>query len=179
MRRDFGSKYQDIVIKGKVVEKGRRSAMRRIDVMPIDFESKVVLDMGCNVGGMLFAISDKIKRGYGIEGNVEAVNRALELSKKYNINNINFKCADIETGEIILGRYDVGFMLSLANWIVNWKDIVLKMKNSCDILVFEAHGRKDKQDKQIDFIHKNFRKVELLLKEAEDGNERSMFLCSK
>ena len=51
---------------------------------------KIVLEFGCGLGRNLFAISDKIKYGYGIDINPLYIRLAKKIAKKYSFGNLNF-----------------------------------------------------------------------------------------
>ena len=50
----------------------------------------IVLEFGCGIGRNLFAISDKIKVGYGLDINALYIRLANKLAKKYTFGNLNF-----------------------------------------------------------------------------------------
>jgi SAM-dependent methyltransferase len=173
--KKFSYNYTTIRIKDEVIE-GSRDPLDRITKIPLDFTDKSVLDLGCNVGGMLFAISDKISKGYGYDVNPNAINTANIYKDKYNLNHLSFFLQDLENVDSLsLPKTDIVFMLSLAIWIPNWKNIIEKIDPS--VLVFEAHGEDYRKKEQIDFLHTKFSKV--LLIETIEGNYRNLYLCEK
>jgi SAM-dependent methyltransferase len=63
------------------------SQMLRI---PIDFGGKTVLEFGCGLGGNLLAISNRIRRGIGIDINGGYVRIARRRAAKEGIRNLTF-----------------------------------------------------------------------------------------
>lgn len=67
--------YHTITIEGKLLQ-GQRDNYKRLSKIPYDFSNKVVLDIGCGAGGILHAVSNKIKYGIGIDRNFRLINLA-------------------------------------------------------------------------------------------------------
>lgn len=65
-----------------------------------------VVDFGCGDGDLLFTISKKISYGIGIDKSKKRITRANYISKKKNIQNIQFKTLDLTTDKILLNQYD-------------------------------------------------------------------------
>ena len=57
---NFNSGYHTFDIDGHEF-KGQRNPKLRFENMPFSFNDLSVLDIGCNQGGMLYSLSDKIK----------------------------------------------------------------------------------------------------------------------
>ena len=60
--------YQAVVI-DDIKLKGNRDCEQRLDIIKknLDLNNKNIIDIGCNIGGMLFPISNIIKNGAGID----------------------------------------------------------------------------------------------------------------
>lgn len=167
--------------KGKLISSGiadySRDPLERINSIPVDFNDKTVLDLGCNCGGILFAVADKIKYGYGFEINSDAIKHANELVDAYKINNLNFNVADLSKWQDYnLPKTDIVFALAIAKWIQPWRDILLYV--NAPIVVFETHGKKNMQPEQVEWLEKHYTLVELLLEGYEQG-KRKLYLCKK
>jgi 2-polyprenyl-3-methyl-5-hydroxy-6-metoxy-1,4-benzoquinol methylase len=169
----FGYNYTTIYLKDQIIE-GKRDPMLRIKSIPIDFTGKSVLDIGCNVGGMLFALSSKISTGYGYDVNHRAIETANDIVKKNNIDNLFFEQSNLENyKDINFPKTDVVLMLSIAVWISTWKDIINKIKPS--LLIFESHGKMEDQKDQLDFLNEKFN--EIIFIETEEEHGRKLYLC--
>ena len=171
--KKFSYNYTTIRINDEIIE-GTRDPLNRLNCLPIDFSNKSVLDLGCNVGGILFAISDKISRGYGYDINQTAIDIANSIKKKHNLDHLEFFLENLEDAENIdFPKTDIVFMLSIAVWIPNWKDIIEQLNPS--LLVFEAHGKEDTKSNQVTFLKSKFKIVSLI--ETPEGNYRNLYLC--
>lgn len=171
--KKFSYNYTTIRINDEIIE-GTRDPLNRLNYLPVDFSNKSVLDLGCNVGGMLFAISDKISRGYGYDVNPMAIDTANSIKEKYGLNHLEFILENLENAENIdFPKTDIVFMLSIAVWIPNWKNIIEQLNPS--LLIFEAHGKEDTKSNQVNFLRSIFSKV--LLIETPEGDYRNLYLC--
>jgi SAM-dependent methyltransferase len=171
--KKFSYNYTTIRINDEIIE-GTRDPLNRLNCLPIDFLNKSVLDLGCNVGGILFAISNKISRGYGYDVNPMAIDTANSIKEKHRLDHLEFFLENLENAENIdFPRTDIVFMLSIAVWIPNWKNIIEKLNPS--LLIFEAHGKQDTKSNQVNFLKSKFTKV--LLIETPEGDYRNLYLC--
>ncbi len=170
----FGNNYTSVYLENEVII-GKRDPMLRIKAIPLDFSEKTVLDIGSNVGGMLFALSSKISAGYGYDVNHQAIATAKELSKNNNIKNLFFEQCNLENyKDINFPKTDIVFMLSIAVWISAWKDIIEKINP--DTLIFEAHGKLEHQTDQLGFLQKKFKNVIFL--ETNEDHGRKLYMCN-
>jgi SAM-dependent methyltransferase len=171
----FSYNYTTIRINNEVIQ-GTRDPLDRLNYIPLDFSNKSVLDLGCNVGGMLFAVSDKISKGYGYDINPQAINTANSIKEKHKLNHLTFTLSDLENlKNIKFPKVDIVFMLSIAVWVPNWRDIIDQLNPS--LLIFEAHGKEDTKSNQVNFLKSKFTKV--LLIETPEGDYRNLYLCEK
>jgi hypothetical protein len=171
----FGGSYTSIYIDGKLIAEGGRNPFKRLDLIPIDFKDKTIIDLGSNCGGMLFSIADKIKQGYGYEVNPEAIDNANRIKKEFKIDNLTFFLQDLEnTEEISFPGVDIVFMLSISRWVRNWKDLIKKINPK--ILIFEGHGKSHEVEDQTNFINEYFLKVDHLSTFREQ-RLRYLYLC--
>jgi SAM-dependent methyltransferase len=181
LKRDCGAVYTTIHGKNNVIQ-GRRDPYKRIRALEkvYDFSQKTVVDIGCNSGGMLFALQSQgsLKKGFGYEISEKCLNIARDQVKMDGLKNIKFIEQDLTLP--IVKEYpkcDIAFMFSVANWVGQWRYILRALQRSADCVAFEANGRPGKQLDQIDFLHGNFDSVRRVLIDAEDGNIRRLFLC--
>ncbi len=158
-----------------VSEKGKRDPMRRINKIPINFKNKSVLDLGCNSGWMLFSISNLISYGVGFDGDGDEIQKANKIKKELKLNNLDFFVMDFENDVLSFPKTDIVFMLSIAYWVKNWKELIKITQPQ--VLVFEAHGSSKKRKEQIDYLNNIFKKVRYLLSEEEGKAFRDLVLC--
>lgn len=171
----FGGDYTSIYINNELIVKGSRDPFNRINKIPLDFSSKTVLDLGCNCGGMLFSLSDKIKYGYGLEVNEEAVNNANTIINDFNVKNIEINLKNLEElDNFSFPKTDIVFMLSISRWVSTWKKIIEIINPK--VLVFEAHGKPAQVEEQLIFINSYFKSVEHLLT-ARENKIRHLYIC--
>lgn len=173
----FTNNYTKIYYKDQLISEGIRDPLTRIKHISLDFNDKTVLDIGCNCGGTLFSIADKIKFGYGCDINPFAIDFANGLIKQYNIKNLNFKVADLSKWQDYnLPKTDIVFALAIAKWIQPWREII-KYVNA-PAVIFETHGKGNMQPEQVNWLKENYNTVELLLENYEEG-KRKLYLCKK
>ena len=159
---------------GKKIIKGRRNPYNRLNKIPYDILlNKSILDLGCNNGGMLYPIADKISLGIGYDGDETSIEEARVLTKEQGFENLEFHVMDFEKDELIFPQTDIVFMFSISNWVKTWKKIIEILKPN--ILFFEAHG--SRMEKQERFLEEKFETIELLLAEKEGKAFRKLFLC--
>lgn len=183
----FPAGYHTVLIGGEKL-KGERDPIERLSKVPYDFKNKCVLDLGTNIGGMLFAVADKIKYGIGVDFNARAINAANKLKTYYKLNNVDFFVFDLEKEPIELikklisvEKIDICFMLSMCAWVRNWKSIINFAADISSNLLFEAHGPMSAQKVQVDFLQQHYKKVTLINPTSEDdpiNKNRSLYLCS-
>jgi len=123
---------------------GKRNTKARLSRYKFsNFEDKYVFDIGCNLGMMMRAASDKgAKRVVGIDWpDMVDVSRELAIIDGYF--NLDFVGGDLKkltwpeiqklTG---IERFDIHFFLAMEMWI-GWPDWV----KNCDTLYYEGHGK--------------------------------------
>lgn len=183
----FSAGYHTIKLGTQIIP-GQRNPEMRLQSVPYDFTGKTVLDMGANIGGMLFAVKDKIKYAVGVDINVRAVNAANLLKSYYHSNHLNFYCFDLEKENLLLlknlfpdEKIDICFMLSMAAWVSNWQDIIVFASSVANSLLYEAHGPASAQIVQTDYLARFYKTVTLINATSEDdpiNKNRSLYLCT-
>ena len=171
-RTEFG--YHSFNLDGIDI-RGQRNPKDRIDIFSkyIDFKDKVVVDFGCNVGGMLFHISN-LKEGYGFdfaENDIKAANNIKNILERPEL---NFNVMDLDKvnnfnviDSFFNNTPDVFFLLSIGGWIENH----LKLYEYClskkaDIILELNHQITDQY--QIDFFKNQGAKPQLISSNSED-----------
>lgn len=176
----FSDSYTNIYVKGKLVAEGNRDPLTRIKTLPIDLTGKTVLDLGCNCGGMLYSVHEKVKHGIGFDINEQAIKNANTIKSDYSINNLEFHVRDLERHiDFDIPKTDVTFMLSISRWVTTWKEVLERV--SSDVLIFEAHSKakSNEAQEQIDFVKTVYPNVQHLLTAKEIKNVRSLYYCTR
>jgi len=184
----FKAGYHTVEIDGEEIQ-GQRNIGKRLAVMNYDFTGKTVLDLGCNAGGMLLKIADKIKQGVGVDYNSRLINVANLLRYSNEHNHLSFYVFDLikePTGQLsnfMRNPIDVCLMLSIAANVSSWKDIVAWTRQNVETLIFEAHGEQTFIDEQVVVLNKHYASVKQLSAVCTDDNDgmksRQLFIGNK
>lgn len=179
--------YHTIKLGSRLVQ-GQRNPYKRLDSVPYDFHDKTVLDLGTNIGGMLFAVADKIKLGIGIDYNERVINMANRLKRHYGLGNVDFFVFDLAkeplnrlTKFLPIDKVDICFMLSLAAWVPNWKDVATFASSISDAMLFEAQEPESAKKIQISHLSSLYKHVSLVRATSDDdpdNKSRSLYLCT-
>ncbi len=155
--------------------------------MRFNFTNKIVLDIGCNSGGMLHSLANKIQLGVGVDRDGKCVN-AANLTRSLNqTHNLWFYTIDLEKENLtiiekfLLGNtVDICFLLSVCMWITNWKEVIAYASQISEALLFESNGSGSEQTEQVDTLHSFFNEIQLIhSKSLDDVNQhaRKLYLC--
>ena len=188
----FEAAYHTTKIGGKEFE-GQRDISKRYDNIDYDFNGKVVVDFGCNMGGMLHHIADKIEYGVGVDYHSKVINAANMINAANNVHNIDFYTFNLDSEDVnmldnyILGKkVDLCFVLAIALWIKNWKSVINYCYKISETLIYESNGKDDFQSEQERYIRALYPSVELLAEESLDDNrpdavakKRMLFICRR
>ncbi|CDX21477.1 hypothetical protein MPLDJ20_110387 [Mesorhizobium plurifarium] len=98
---DLPIPYQSMDL-GTVSLPGLRDTSRRLNLLPIEFEGKTVLDIGCSLGGFLFSLSRTLRWGVGIDIDWRSINVCQKLKSVQAVSNLDFYVHDIETQPLSL-----------------------------------------------------------------------------
>ena len=179
--------YHSMTLDGKLF-RGQRECIQRLSSIPYDFEGKVVVDLGCNSGGMLHALSGKIDHGYGFDFNPKCINAAQAVKALNSVTNLEFYNFDLDRDDLatipnlmLKKEADICFLLSVCMWLINWKDVVSLAVSLSDTLLFESNGSAEQQDEQVALLHHHYGSVVLLDKSSKDDffqSSRRLYLCS-
>jgi tRNA(adenine34) deaminase len=137
----FPAGYHSTVIGDNSI-RGLREPEERLRYMPIDFAGKTVLDIGCNQGGFLFALADKIKWGVGLDYDPHMINACHKLRAYQSAANLHFFVYDFEKeGHSLIPQFmpeprvDVAFLLLV--WRDNLGAVLRQLASIADSIVFE------------------------------------------
>lgn len=182
----FDSGYHQIELDGLTL-KGQRIPKKRLDLAPYDFQDKVVLDLGCNQGGMLHAIADKIQQGIGIDYDSKMVNAGNRIKNHKKTNHLSFFRFNLETENLdILDNFlpekvDCIFLLSVCMWISTWQEVIEKAHSIAENLLFESNGTAEEQEDQLQKLKSTYKNVELLQDSSPDDPGkaiRKLYFCT-
>jgi SAM-dependent methyltransferase len=184
--REFPNGYQTLRIAGLEL-KGQRDASQRFQDVPFEFSGATVLDLGCNQGGMLFAIADRIKSGIGVDYDYRMVNAATRIRSFAAIDNLDFYVFDLDHENLHLLRnflpgstVDIVFLLAVCQWLKNWKSVIDMARSVSPAMLFETNGPADMQDNQEAYLRTIYADVSLVRSASTDDlseQRRKLFLC--
>jgi hypothetical protein len=160
---------------GSLTLSGQRDPQARLALVPVDLTGQSVLDLGSNQGGMLLGLASTVAAGVGVDYDARLVNCANRIRSVVGADNLCFYVFDLETEPLDLirdflpgGRVDVTFMLSVAMWIENWRDVVDFAASVSNALLFESNGGDEQQEEQLAHLRRRFREVTELAGSSED-----------
>lgn len=170
----FPAGYHTIEFKGATLQ-GQREPSARINLVPMDFSGKSILDIGSNQGGMLLQIKDKIRWGVGIDFDARMVNTANRIKSAMGVNNLNFYVFDLEKEPLPLigdflpeAKVDVCFLLSVCMWIKNWKEVINFAHSVSKSMLFESNGTDQQQAEQLEYLKAKYKSIEHLSSQSDD-----------
>lgn len=182
--QEFPAGYHTINLPGLMLQ-GQRNLEERYARIPLDFTGKSVIDMGCNLGGMLFAIADKIKSGTGIDYDSRVINAANKVRSYTRNNHIEFYTFNMEKEDLDLlrdfipsGKVDVAFLLSVCVYLSNWRDVIDMATKLADSLLFESNGRANQQRQELEYLRSRYLTVNLLSSDSDDRHARKLYFCA-
>ena len=172
-RTDYG--YHSFNLPGIEIKAQRTPSMRIEEFKKhISFDNKVVVDIGCNVGGMLFHLPS-IKKGYGFDYDEKCISAAKNISKILERDNLEFNTIDLDkVAHNTLDNYfqekvDVVFLLSINKWIKSHKDLYRYfIESGADIIIELNNNRKDQ--KQLNVFREYGLEPELIIQGSPDDN---------
>ncbi len=95
--------------------------------------NSLVLDVGCGTGSYAFALSDRCKKVVGVDLSPRMIEIAKEKSRKENVSNIEFYCADWHEINLRQEGFEKKFDLVFAHMTpaVQSADTFLKLSQAC------------------------------------------------
>lgn len=179
--------YQTITL-GDTILQGQRDPKQRLESVPFEFQGKSVLDLGCNQGGMLFAIEPSLSWGVGVDFDARMINAANRIRSLRRAEKLDFYVLDLENEPLDLlsdllrqERVDIVFLLSVCMWIENWREVIDFATRVSDRMLFESNGAPDEQWAQVAYLDSVYADVVMLASESEDDpgqKNRQLYLCS-
>jgi SAM-dependent methyltransferase len=182
----FESGYHSLTIGNHRFE-GQRDPEQRLKGVPFDFTSASVLDLGCNQGGMLFSIADRIQAGIGVDFDYKMVNAANRIRACKALDHLHFYVFDLAREDFQLLRnflpgekVDIVFLLSVCMWLPNWTAVIDAARSMSDNLLFESNGSDDQQREQEAYVRHAYANVVVVREASTDDRKqarRRLFLC--
>lgn len=183
----FDTGYHSITVAGQEFS-GQRNPASRLREVPFDFSGKIVLDLGSNQGGMLFALADQISLGIGVDYDGRMINAANRVRASRQDLNLHFYVFNLETENLaFLDNYflsslpDIVFLLSICMWISNWRDVIDFAHSRAPAMLFESNGSIEQQAEQEQHLRLRYAKVQQLASTSPDDplqSARSLYLCT-
>lgn len=179
--------YHSLELNGRMF-RGQRECSQRLAQVPYDFTGKVVVDLGCNSGGMLHALSKIITQGYGFDFNPKCVNAAQSVQLLNGASNLQFFTFDLDRDDLSLlpcfiphKHVDICFLLSVCMWLKRWRLVVHHTALLTETLLFESNGSVEQQEEQMALVRSYFDQVELISDNSPDDPlqaSRKLYLCA-
>ena len=177
---EFDSGYHSFKIDDLEI-KGQRNPLLRFEDLPFSLDGLSVLDIGCNQGGMLYAFSNQIRYGIGIDYDSRMINAATKIKAYSKVNNLDYYVFNLESENLDYikdflpeEKVDVVLLLSVCMWIKNWREVIDFSAKISDKLVFESNGKAEQQEEQINYLKEVYKHVELIHERSEDDPSQKM-----
>lgn len=170
---------------------GQRQPILRLNEIKkhIDFRNKIVLDFGCNTGGMLLHLKE-IKKGYGFDYSEKCIESANYIKDKLKYIDVNFFKSDLNKFDFdeflyknnLKKNIDIIFLLSLGSWIKEWRKLYKKsFENSKNIILETNNDREGKE--QLNLFRSLNANIKLIINNSLDdttkNNRRKTYLITK
>ena len=186
-RTDFGYhsfNIDEINIRGQRIPKDRINKFKKF----VDFNNKVILDIGCNVGGMIFHLPE-IKYGYGLDFDKNVINAALNIQKILKFDKSKFYVFDFDKDEYLqldnMIKYDIDiiFLLAVGKWIKNTQKLLGWCVEKKSKIIMEVNNDKIGEP-HLNFFRKNGYNIILISNNSDDdirkeNHHRKTYLIEK
>lgn len=181
---DFDAGYHHVKIKTTELI-GRRNPKARLDTIGYDFKDKVVLDIGCNQGAMVFALASTVKQAIGLDYEGKVINVCNVIKKLNGYRNLDFYVFDIDTDPhqnildfIPESGVDVVFLLAVCKHVKKWRELIGFVSQLSLTVIFEANGSEEEKLEQENELKKRFRKcAKIYTTSPDDNTSRTMWLA--
>lgn len=188
-----------------LMQKSDRKFLReRVEVLEsvYDFKGKKGLDLGCNIGGITFALAIKGSEMTGVDAVTELIEIANACEEYYNLGCEFVKSEITEYLLKNINHYDFCTFLATWHWILKnfgikkATDTLKKISETCEVMFIEVNfGHEEglvgseetmveagltNETKLIDYIIKNtnYKNINVIGKSI-GWNNRSCLMCSK
>lgn len=146
--------YHTTYLDGKKYD-GMRNCVDRLNKMYFNPRCRI-LDLGCNMGGMLWPLRLYFNAAYGLDRDVNCYNFCKNLSKVYNVDDkMAFNLFNLkDIGSLDLGEFDVIFFLALTQHLDNWKECIKWIHEHGKILFIEYNGQPAQLSEYMEYTRK-------------------------
>jgi SAM-dependent methyltransferase len=172
--QNFGAGYHTFMINGRRLA-GQRDPAKRLELVPVDFSGKTVLDLGCNQGGMIHELKDAVKWAVGVDYDARMINAANKIKVALSSDNCSFFVLDLQNEPLDLildflsaDRVDICFLLSICMWLNNWREVIDFAQRISNEMVFETNGTAQQQEQQIQHLRERYHDVHVLAETSGD-----------
>jgi hypothetical protein len=158
--------------------KGSRDPSDR-HIFPYCFYNKKVLDIGTNLGSMLFYLGTKPSKGLGLD-RPYIIEIANDIKKYHGYNNLIFKPMDLvndpELYDIIKQKWDITFYLAMCIHLNNNEEILKHIGENSKSLLFEINtsGKRVTKENQLKIVSKYYNYI----KYYGEFNGRYLYFCT-
>ena len=153
-------------VKKSIAQRDCELRLKSFKVDKEDIQDKTILDLGSNIGGMIFETQKfKPQRSLGIEYDESKVHVANRVAAFSNLKDVHFQQGDIDflTLKAIKGKYDVTFCLAIEAHVKKpdrLYDFLAEATN--ELLLFEGNATTDINEVRRKLKDAGFKKVEYL-----------------
>ena len=160
--------------------------LKQYDMQKEQFQGHSVLDLGSNIGAMLFEIQ-KFEPGQclGLEYDKDKVRVASKIAAYNGLNNVDFQVSDIEKVNIKdIGQHDIVFCLAILEHMKDQDRLFrLLFEITSQTLYFEGNAPSDPRSVKSKLLECGFKKVTDLGMCSDDhlesNNNRPLFIAEK
>ncbi len=160
--------------------------LKQYDIQKDQFQGHSVLDLGSNIGAMLFEIQQyEPGQCLGLEYDKDKVRVASRIAAYNGLNNVDFRVGDIEkVNAKDIGRHDIVFCLAIVEHMKDQDRLFrLLWEVTSKFLYFEGNGNTDPQLVKSKLLDCGFKKVTDLGLCSDDylesNNNRPLFTAEK
>ncbi len=128
--------------------RGQRNPLKRFEKIKkhVQLAGKVVLDLGCNTGGMLLHIPE-VKTGIGVDYDADCIAAANLMKRKFNFA-ADFRFFQKDLNELNILEFckeqgvepDCIFLLSLGSWVKEWPTLYTQCFQASKSILLETNN---------------------------------------
>ena len=175
-----------ITVSPEVAQRDSAKRLRNFGILPEHIAGQSCLDIGCNVGAMLFELQRHAPRtSLGLEYDQEKVDAARAVAAFAGLSNLRFEQADVDALEAgDLGTHDNVFCLALIEHLQRREHLYdLLGRVTARRLFFEGNSGTSVDEVQRELLRVGFSKVEALGISDDDcraeNNRRPLLVATK
>lgn len=182
----FDLKY--LSVSADIGQRNIKKRLKRFGITKDLVQNKSVLDIGCNIGGLLFELQKMSPRNLvGLEFDKEKVTICHVIAKLHNITSIQFEQKDVESKlfyDHFNEVYDIVFCLAVIEHLNNKEIFIKKLFELCkDKLFLEGNSGTNVEQLTTLLIKNGFIRVEYIGLSNDEkniaNNNRPLFIASK